>query len=59
MYIKVKRAELIPKLDDTMTFTPKETKISQKFKKYLSRMNDVIDGNSKKIPNTLVKIQFH
>ena len=37
----------------------KEVKISNKFKKYLMRMTQVIDGACKKIPNTTVRVNNH
>ncbi len=49
MYVKNKQGGQI---------TQKEVKVSQKFKKYLTRMNEVIDGNSKKIANTPVNIMI-
>ena len=54
MLIKVHKASLPQKTTASDIPSPKEVKISQKFKKYLTRMSEVIDGNCKKIPNTPV-----
>ncbi len=58
LYIKVKTLEMGANKSHN-SIKQKEIKISSKFKKYLSRMTEVIDGNCKKLPNTPVYYFHH
>ena len=55
MHVKVRQSSSSSDLKQTdSSVSQKEIKISNKFKKYLMRMTQVIDGACKKIPNTPV-----
>jgi hypothetical protein len=60
MHVKVRKSSSgteLQKVDSQLS--SKEVKISNKFKKYLIRMTQVIDGACKKIPNTPVRVNNH